>query len=73
MTELLQPNPMFWAGISTLCYLPSTVFPAGLSRDAKPIGLQAISAEYKDYTVIDFVRLLTDQLGGFVPPDVFEL
>ena len=66
-------QPMFWAGISTLCYLPSTVFPTGLSLDAKPIGLQAIGAEYNDYTTIDFVRLLTHHFGGFIPPDAFEL
>ena len=66
-------QPMFWAGISTPCYLPCTVFPAGLSLDAMPIGLQAISAEYNDYISIDFVRLLTHHLGGFIPPDAFEL
>ena len=66
-------QPMFWAGISTPCYLPCTVFPAGLSLDAMPIGLQAISAEYNDYISIDFVRLLTHHLGGFILPDAFEL
>jgi len=65
-------QPMFWAAISTLCYLPSTVFPVGLSLDGKPIGLQAISAEYNDYTSLAFVRLLTQHLGGFAPPYAFE-
>jgi len=59
---------IFWAGLATLCYLPSTVFPTGLSRDGLPIGLQAIGAEFDDRTTIEFARLMADQLGGFVPP-----
>ena len=56
---------MFWAGVSTLSYLPSTFFPTGFSQDSLPIGLQAISVEYNDYVTMDFVRLLTSAAGGF--------
>jgi amidase len=58
----------FWSGVITVAYLPSTVFPTGPSRAGLPIGLQAVSAEYNDYTCIDFARLLAQELGGFVPP-----
>ena len=51
--------------MSTLSYLPSTVFPIGFSQDSLPIGLQAISAEYNDYGAMDFVRLLASATGGF--------
>ena len=62
-------QPMFWAGMSTVSYLPGTVFPAGLARNGLPIGLQVISAEYNDYLALDFVRLLTEHTGGFqIPP-----
>ena len=63
---------MFWAGVSTVSYLPSTVFPTGLSKNGLPIGLQAIGAEYNDYITIDFVHLLTKQIGGFQAPAGYE-
>ena len=62
-------QPMFWAGMSTVSYLPGTVFPAGLAQNGLPIGLQVIGAEYNDYITLDFVRLLTKHTGGFqIPP-----
>ena len=59
---------IFWAGLVTVAYLPSTVFPTGPSRDGLPIGLQAVGAEYDDHTCIDFARLVAAELGGFTPP-----
>ena len=47
-------------------YLPSTVFPTGLSRGGLPIGLQAVSGEYHDHTTIEFARLMAEEIGGFV-------
>ena len=59
---------LFWAGLATLSYLPSTVFPTGLTADGLPIGLQAIGAEFHDRTTIEFARLVAEEIGGFVPP-----
>ncbi len=59
---------LFWAGLATLSYLPSTVFPTGLSESGLPIGLQAIGAEFDDRTTIEFARLIESELGGYVPP-----
>lgn len=60
---------MFWAGMSTVSYLPSTVFPTGPGQHGLPIGLQAVSAEYNDYITMDFVKLLTERTAGFqIPP-----
>ncbi len=59
---------VFWAGLVTVAYLPSTVFPTGPAQDGLPIGLQAVSAEFNDHTCIDFARLLGRELGGFAPP-----
>ena len=64
---------MFRAGVSTLSYLPSTVFPTGFSQDGLPIELQAISAEYYDYLTMDFVRLLTSATEGFQAPPGYDL
>jgi amidase len=63
---------VFWAGIITVGYLPSTVFPTGPSREGLPIGLQAVGAEFNDYQCIDFARLMADEFGGFQPPPGYE-
>ncbi len=59
---------LFWAGFATVSYLPSTVFPTGLSKDGLPIGLQVIGAEFDDHTTIEFARLMAQEIGGFQPP-----
>ncbi len=59
---------VFWAGIATVSYLPSTVFPTGLSQDGLPIGLQVIGAEFDDHTTMEFARLMAEEIGGFQPP-----
>jgi len=59
---------LFWSGLVTASYLPSTVFPTGPSDEGLPIGLQAIAAPYRDHETIEFARLLEYELGGFVPP-----
>lgn len=64
-------NQVFWAGLATLAFLPSTVFPTGLAADGLPIGLQAISAAYNDRTTIEFSRLLAQEIGAFTPPSGF--
>jgi amidase len=63
---------LFWAGIITGGYLPSTVFPTGPSQEGLPIGLQAVGAEFNDYQCIDFARLMADEFGGFQPPPGYE-
>ncbi|MYJ73676.1 MAG: hypothetical protein F4089_00680 [Gammaproteobacteria bacterium] len=61
---------VFWSRIVTVAHMPSTVFPTGLSCYGLPIGLQAVGAEFNDYTTIEFARLMAEELGGFVaPPD----
>ncbi len=69
----VQPyfQQLFWAGLITGPYLPSTVFPAGLSSTGLPIGVQAVGAEYRDYATIDFTRLLAREIGGFRAPPGF--
>lgn len=59
---------IFWAGMTGVSYLPSTVFPTGPNKDGLPIGLQAVGGEYFDYQCIDFSRLLAAEIGGFVAP-----
>ena len=62
---------LFWSGLAVNSYLPSTVFPSGLSMQGLPIGLQAIGAPFNDYLTIEFSRLLTLEVGGFEKPPNF--
>jgi amidase len=63
---------LFWAGMIVNAYLPSTVFPTGLSKEGLPIGVQAVSAPYRDYRTIEFARLIAEEIGGFVAPESYE-
>ncbi|HYM33932.1 MAG TPA: amidase family protein [Steroidobacteraceae bacterium] len=63
---------IFWAGLVTVAYLPSTVFPTGINKEGLPIGLQAIGAAYDDLITIDFARLLSQEIGGFTPPPGYQ-
>jgi amidase len=59
---------LFWAGLIIASYLPSTVFPTGVSSQGLPIGVQAVAGPYQDHTTIEFARLISHELGGFTPP-----
>jgi amidase len=59
---------LFWAGLAINAYLPSTVFPTGVSGDGLPIGLQAMGGPYCDFETIEFTRLLAERVGGFQAP-----
>jgi amidase len=66
-----KPRPisgkLFWAGLASLCYLPATAAPIGLTAAGLPVGLQIIGAEGDDRTTIEFARLLAEEIGGFIP------
>jgi amidase len=67
-----KPQPsttqMFWAGYSGMCYLPSTVAPAGLTSEGLPTGVQIVGPQYGDLTCLAFAQLLEREYHGFVAP-----
>ena len=66
-------NSLFWAGYSSLVYLPSTVGPAGIiASQGLPCGYQAIAASGRDKTAIAFSRFVEREIVGFVPPPGFD-
>ena len=67
-TQVPSTDQLFWAGYSSLVYLPSTVGPAGLAKSGLPVGYQAIAASGRDKTATAFSRLIEKELIGFVPP-----
>lgn len=62
---------LFWAGLATLSYLPSTVVPTGLSGWGMPIGMQIIGDYGQDRSTIEIARLLAGAIGGFTPPPAY--
>jgi len=67
-----QPTPyfdqLFWAGLITVAYLPSTVVPVGRTSLGLPVGMQVVAPFLEDRTAIHFARLIEDLVGGFEAP-----
>jgi amidase len=63
---------IFWAGLTGVAYLPSTVFPAGLDEQGLPIGVQAASREMGDLATIEFARQVCEVMGGCTIPASFR-
>jgi amidase len=61
----------FWAGLAGVAYLPATAFPAGLSEDGLPVGLQIIGPAYADMRTIGLAHRLEAMGFGFTPPKAF--
>jgi amidase len=69
---IASTDQLFWAGYSSLVYLPSTVGPAGLTRSGLPVGYQAIAASGRDKTATAFSRFVEKEIAGFAPPPGFD-
>ncbi|WP_067498932.1 amidase family protein [Actinoplanes sp. TFC3] len=62
-------NNLFLPGsLAALPGLPATVFPAGLSPDGLPVGLQVLARAGEDRVGIGFAGLVDELTGGFRPP-----
>lgn len=66
--ELPYDYQVVYPGLATLCGQPATAFPAGVSDDVLPVGLQAIGPYLEDRTPLTFARLLAERIGGFIAP-----
>ena len=61
-------DQVFWAGLASVAYLPSTVLPTGPDRDGLPIGVQIIGPEYGDLATIGMAKALEREGFAFTPP-----
>ncbi|MGD8417311.1 MAG: amidase family protein, partial [Pseudomonadales bacterium] len=59
---------VFWAGLTGVSYLPSTIVPTGLNGEGLPIGVQIVGPEYGDLITIGVARALEAEGFAFVPP-----
>lgn len=62
---------LFWAGLSALSYLPSTVMPIGLARDGLPVGVQVIGDHLADRHTIEVSRQIARERDGISYPSSF--
>jgi amidase len=59
---------VFWAGLTGVAYLPSTVIPTGQTDEGLPIGVQIAGPEYSDLITIGVAQALEAAGCRFVPP-----
>jgi len=64
-------DQVFWAGLTGVSYLPSTVIPTGLNGQGLPIGIQIIGPEYGDLITIGAARALEAEGFRFEPPPAY--
>jgi amidase len=69
--QVYGTDQMFWAGYSCSTYLPATVGPAGLVSGL-PVGYQAVTGQYLDYTSIEFAKLVEQEIIGFERPPGYD-
>ena len=63
---------VFWAGLTGVAFLPSTVIPTGLNKDGLPIGVQIVGPEFGDLMTIGIAQEL-ERLGfDFTPPAAYR-
>ena len=70
--SVLYARQSAYASIATLCGLPATAFPVGLTQAGLPIGLQAIGPYLEDSTPMRFAALVAQEFGGFRRPRGYD-
>jgi amidase len=64
-------DQVFYAGLTGVTFLPSTVIPTGLNQDGLPIGVQIVGPEFGDLVTIGIAQEL-ERLGfDFTPPAAY--
>jgi amidase len=63
---------VFWAGLTGVAFLPSTVIPTGLNGEGLPIGLQIVGPEYGDLITIGVAAALEAEGFKFTPPPAYS-
>jgi amidase len=59
-----------WIALATVCGLPATTIPAGLSGQGLPIGVQLIGPRGGDSKTLAVAEAIEERLGGFRDPEL---
>ena len=65
-------DQLFWAGLTGVVYLPSTVIPMGLDSQGLPMGVQIVAPYLEDRTALALARYIEEMSGGFVAPPGYD-
>ena len=65
-------DQLAWPGIATLPGLPATAIPTGFASNGLPIGVQIVGPWLEDRTPLKLAELIEREIGGFVPPPMFD-
>jgi len=65
-------DQVFWAGLTGVSYLPSTVIPTGLNDAGLPIGVQIVGPEFGDLITIGAAKALESMGFEFTPPPAYS-
>ena len=68
----VYPDQLAWPGIATLPGLPATAIPLGLSAEGLPVGVQIVGPWLEDRTPLKLAELIEREVGGFIPPPMFD-
>jgi amidase len=68
----VYPDQLAWPGIATLPGLPATAIPLGLSAEGLPVGVQIVGPWLEDRTPLKLAELIEREVGGFIPPPMFN-
>lgn len=66
--EQTHYQQVFWAGLTGIAHLPSTVVPTGPDPDGLPMGVQLVGPAYGDRITIGAARALEGMGFAFQPP-----
>lgn len=61
-------QPLNWNALATVCGLPATAVPAGVSPGGLPIGVQLIGPAGGDHRLLRIAEAVAAAAGGFVAP-----
>ena len=70
--DRVYPDQLAWPGIATLPGLPATAIPLGLSAEGLPVGVQIVGPWLEDRTPLKLAELIEREVGGFIPPPMFD-
>jgi amidase len=59
-----------WIALATVCGLPATAVPAGLTGQSLPVGVQIIGPRGGDSRTLAVAQAIDEQIGGFRTPSL---
>jgi amidase len=70
--DFSYPDQLAWPGIATMPGLPATAIPLGLNLQGLPLGVQIVGPFLEDRTPLKLAELIEREIGGFIPPRMFD-